>query len=836
MQGFIQYVRTSLPAIITGISITFLIILVMIFDPAPLKQFERNLLDMRFSLRGTIKDSKQVAIITIDEKSLNTLGAWPWPRHLHANLIDILNKSGAKTIAFDIYFQQPTKDILTTADIEFMTAIKKAQNVILPTYFDFAPSKKPSHKAIISRVPEYPVEIVYPELLNEYPMVKGKNFFSSFSKLNQAALGLGHINMITDDDGILRNELLIVQYEDRYMPSLALRTAQAYLDVDRIQLIGGRGIQVGDTLIPISPVEINHAMLWGLIPINYRGGYNTFDLISFVDVLHHRFPFGAFRDKVVIIGATAGGLYDMRATPFTTVFPGVEKHATVIDNILCHDYITKPFQSDVLSAFLCILIGLIISFSAPAMRLPYAVVTFSALVCTIIIIAYAGFIRTYLWINITYPLLTASLVFISSILMQFSTAKQRAYVSNLESYDAIKRLGLAYQEKGSLELAYHTFNRLPLNTEVMTLLYHLALQLEKIRKEAIARQIYQRLYEKNPKFEDIAVRLRGNALDLPETGTLSLPVANEPPTKKNAPHQDPSPENGGVPEETIVISSAAVHQSSLKRGQTLGRYEIIKPLGKGAMGEVYLAKDETLDRNVAIKTFQFDAKIDSDSIRNIKQNLYKEAQIAAKLSHPNIVTIYDAGEDWDLSYVAMELIEGIELAEYCLPEKLLAFHSIAGIIAKIALALDYAHSHGIIHRDIKPPNIMIQNRKEIKIMDFGMACVYEQNIGDIDIAGTPLYMSPEQLDGKNLDGRTDLYSLGVTLFEMLTGQKPFYSKQLRKLVHAIHTEPTPLLSGINPDIPEHFQPIINKLLEKNKLRRYASGNDLVDDLKQFYSI
>ena len=183
---------------------------------------------------------------------------------------------------------------------------------------------------------------------------------------------------------------------------------------------------------------------------------------------------------------------------------------------------------------------------------------------------------------------------------------------------------------------------------------------------------------------------------------------------------------------------------------------------------------------MAIKTFRFGREIDEKSLRTIKENLLREARMAGKLSHPNIVTIYDAGEDWDLSYIAMEVLEGVELPNYCKPGNFFPYERVVEIVSSVARALDYAHDHGVIHRDIKPANILIQQVGGIKVTDFGTACVKEKR-DNREIAGTPVYMFPEQISGHEIDGRTDFYSLGVVLFELLTGRKLFTAPNLRTL-------------------------------------------------------
>ena len=780
---------------LVGLIITLLIIPLMLIDPDVFKLVELKSLDFRFAFRGQAEHDRDVVIVSIDDKSISRIGKWPWSREKYAVLIDKVKQAGARVIAFDVYFQE-TGGVLNHEDKRLVDSVRKAGNVILPLYFNLNKREKSRGEAELENIGLFAIrDVENRELLNEYPMIKGYELFSSFPELNRAASGMGHINMIADKDGIVRKELMVVGYKNRYIPSLALKVAQKYLRVDNdsMTLIGGEGIALGDKKIPVSPEQISGAMLWGFVHINYRGGYRTFDYVSFVDVINDRVPEDAFRDKAVLVGATAAGLYDLRSTPFATVFPGVEKQASVVDNIIQGDFITKPFQSDVLSAILCIFIGLLLTFLIPRMKLLHAIFVVCVLTMVIISGGYIAFARANSWVNMTYPIITTWFVFLSSVLTLYASAKRDQRKALEESYEAIKMLGLSYQEKGSLELAYNTFNKLSLNDEVMTLLYHLAIQLEKKRKGSLAIQIYKKIYNKDKNFEDVAQRLSTFGVKTIEPIEDSL---------------------------------------SLKQGQTLGRYEIVKQLGKGAMGEVYLAKDAHIDRYVAIKTFRFGREIDEESLRAIKENLLSEARMAGKLSHPNIVTIHDAGEDWDLSYIAMEVLEGVELNDYCRPENLLPYERVIEIVSSVARALDYAHDHGVIHRDIKPANIMIQQGGGIKITDFGIACVREKNGDHREIAGTPVYMSPEQIGRGELDGRTDLYSLGVVLFELLTGRRPFTAPRLGALIKKILNDPVPQLRERREGVPEYFQLIINKLLEKDKEKRYSSGEDLVNDMKK----
>lgn len=264
----------------------------------------------------------------------------------------------------------------------------------------------------------------------------------------------------------------------------------------------------------------------------------------------------------------------------------------------------------------------------------------------------------------------------------------------------------------------------------------------------------------------------------------------------------------------------------------LGRYKILKELGRGAMGLVYLGKDPTIQRFVAIKTMRLDQIEEQEKLQEIKSRFFREAESAGRLSHPNIVTIYDAGEENELGYIAMELVEGKSLREWSRKPNLLPVTDILQTLASVADALDYAHQQGVVHRDIKPANIMITKDGLVKVMDFGIAKMgsYSKTQTDV-VLGTPTYMSPEQIAGKKVDGRSDVFSLGVVLFELLTGQPPFTADNLSALLFAIAHNPPPELQTLRQDLQPMIQEIMNRALQKDLPQRYRRAGEFAQDLR-----
>ena len=265
---------------------------------------------------------------------------------------------------------------------------------------------------------------------------------------------------------------------------------------------------------------------------------------------------------------------------------------------------------------------------------------------------------------------------------------------------------------------------------------------------------------------------------------------------------------------------------------TLGRYEVIDELGRGAMGIVYKGEDPKIHRTVAIKTVRI-SDFDDSVVDEMKERFFREAESAGLLTHPNIVTIYDAGEEHDLAYIAMEFLQGKDLEEHTKKQNLFPVRVTLSIIAQVADALEFAHSKGVVHRDIKPANIMrIDETGEIKVTDFGIARITSSSRTKTGvIMGTPSYMSPEQVSGNKVDGRSDIFSLGVVFYELLCGVKPFTGDDMTSLMYMIAREKHPSVKSINPKIPHIIEKVIDKALEKDVNKRYQKAGQMAQHLK-----
>jgi tRNA A-37 threonylcarbamoyl transferase component Bud32/CHASE2 domain-containing sensor protein len=267
--------------------------------------------------------------------------------------------------------------------------------------------------------------------------------------------------------------------------------------------------------------------------------------------------------------------------------------------------------------------------------------------------------------------------------------------------------------------------------------------------------------------------------------------------------------------------------------QRLGRYMIEKRIGRGAMGAVYLAKDPRINRPVAIKVIPIEKEFEDEELKEARLRFYREAESAGRLTHPNIITVFDAGEEKGLAYIAMEFVPGIPLRSYTDPKKLLAPKRALELAATTAEALDYAHNQGVIHRDIKPANLLyIPKEGSLKISDFGVARMTDNNSTKTGIVlGTPMYMSPEQLGAENLTGLSDLFSLGVTLYELLVGEVPFRATNIAVLMTKITTEDPAPVSSRRAGIPPSVDAVLAKALAKRPSDRFSCGAEMAIALR-----
>jgi serine/threonine protein kinase len=276
--------------------------------------------------------------------------------------------------------------------------------------------------------------------------------------------------------------------------------------------------------------------------------------------------------------------------------------------------------------------------------------------------------------------------------------------------------------------------------------------------------------------------------------------------------------------------------SSTPVPKRIGKYPIINEVGQGSTGTIYLSHDPYFRRDVAIKVYSATADEDVEHAKNARKMFFNEARMVGMLQHPNILPIYDAGEERGQYYVAMEHVQGARtLATYCRPDNLLRVDDVVKIVYKCARALHYAHKRGVIHRDIKPSNIMLTRDNDVRIIDFGIAILRDADVSKIEgIAGSPSYMSPEQVESAEITTLSDIYSLGAVMYELLTGFRPFRASTLQRLLNQIVYATPPPLHTLRDGIPDELEQIVMTALAKTPAARFANGGEFAVRLTRVY--
>jgi len=480
--------------------------------------------------------------------------------------------------------------------------------------------------------------------------------------------------------------------------------------------------------------------------------------------------------------------------------------AHITSSILSQHFIAQPVWGIwvVLGVFLLVAVYVVAGLPrlSAATAATVTLLVFAALLATELVLL----AKSAIWLKLIFPASLLVLGHLALTTKRFLVAEAGKLKSDEESAETNRMMGLALQGQGQLDMAFDRFRRVPLGEALMGNLYSLALDFERKRQFNKAQSVYEHMKTYDPGFKDLEARL-GRVKNLSETVMLGG--------------------YGAHSGATLVQAGASVEKPML------GRYQINKELGKGAMGVVYLGKDPKIGRVVAIKTLALSQEFEGDELVDARERFFREAETAGRLQHQYIVTIFDAGEEHDLAYIAMEFLKGKDLVDCCRQGQLLPVPRVLSIVARVAEALAYAHRQNVVHRDIKPANIMYEPDSDtVKVTDFGIARITDSSKTRTGLVlGTPSFMSPEQLAGKKVDGRSDLYSLGVMLFQMLTGVLPFRGDSMAELMFKISNEPAPDIRVIRQELPESLARLVALSLSKRPELRYQSGDQFAADLR-----
>jgi adenylate cyclase len=378
---------------------------------------EEKTLDMRFTMRGKISPGPETVIAAIDEKSINRLGRFPWPRSVWGRVVDRLTEEGAKVIVFDVFFTEPEN---VESDDLLQHAIRRSGRVVLPVVFDFSKTGF-KETGFTDKKLDFMVTSSYAMIKHadapSFAPLKASMVLPTLYRFSSVAKSLAHINMIPDDDGELRWEMLAIDYQGDYYAPIGLQAARLFrgLSNEDLKLDYDGEVGLGDTSIPTD----EH----GRMLINYRGPSGTFPTYSIADILDRTIPKGTFKDKIILIGATAIGIYDLRVTPFSNNMPGIEKHASVVDNILHRDFIR---HTEVSVPVLIVLFAVMLGLSIPQLGAKAGAALFLILFAGYLGLVYYLFVGKGIWFNLVYPASALFFGYTSQTAYRFFMEERRA--------------------------------------------------------------------------------------------------------------------------------------------------------------------------------------------------------------------------------------------------------------------------------------------------------------------------------------------------------------------------------------------------------------------------
>lgn len=788
--------------------------------------------------------SKDIVIIDIDPVSLAELGEWPWPRHVHARLLERLHEGRTRVVGFTIPLgmaqgmnetervsaalalleasnlgqsaqAQQLRALLSASasgldpDVRLADAIKAHGNVVLPVELrlngdaDAATGLPP--RLLANSEPFVAEDAQSASLLRPLPAV-----------LTQSVSAVGHVLLPPDSDGVMRTDLAAVHVGPSLVPSLAVAIAARATSIKPADLVfGSSSVRIAAHTIPLdSQLRAR--------PHYFAASARPFVHYSYSQVLAGRVTAEQLAGKIVIVGFS-----DPEATLRTSA--GGTSTATLVtastvSSLLAGSMYSRPAWAVAVEWLIMIGVILLAAFVLPAAGLGLGALT-TALVVVILAVGEVGLLSsTGIWMQLIPSCIAAMAGFAMYLLSELIRRANGKASAAKDPTSGLRTLGQTFQKQGQLDLAFETYQRCPLDAPTMELLYYLGTDFERRRQNQKAADVYSYLATRDPNYRDLRAR-RARVKDDPVK--RELPSLERPRTR---PVATPAPKREEWSGEWREEAGA---QQPATPGRKLGRYEIERELGKGAMGVVYLGRDPHINRVVAIKAIPLADEFEHDDLEEARARFFREAEMAGRLNHPAIVTVYDAGEDEGLAYIAMEYLRGQHLSHYTDSARLLPPRQVMILVARTAEALHYAHRQNVVHRDIKPANIMFNpDTDELKITDFGIARLTDTSRTKTGIVlGTPSFMSPEQLEGRGLDGRSDQFALGVSLYQLLCGQLPFRAESMPRLMQKIAAEPHTPIRMVRPELPAAIEAIIDRTLAKSADDRYVTCAEFATDLR-----
>ena len=780
------------------------------------------------------KPSDQIAIIAIDDTSIQNIGRWPWSRDVQAKLIEQISSGKPKAIVNSVFYFEPQHEralpffqqiekvleaapkgtdlaldeigrvvgeakLQLDADARLAAAFAKAGNVVGGV--NMLPGDARAR-------PDQALSAVTTRSLIKAPAgfmgVEASGITEPIPAIAASMVAVGAGNKSADSDGTIRQEALITDFFGVSIPSMALQAAIKGLNLSEADV----RVLPQDQALQIGKLRIGTDERGFMRPFYYadKDGKSAFSSDSAFDVVSGKVPPSKYAGKVVLFGPTAAGVGVEFPTPLGRNMTPIEQTAHVVSSLLSEHFVTSPWWTDAIKFLALLLIAAYLMFALPRLSASVGAATSGVMFVALLASSFLMLTQSGKWMAMMLP---AALLLIGHLALttkRFLVTEADKAKSDEESAETNRMMGLALAGQGRLDEAFDRYRRVPASSALLDNMGNLALDFERKRQFNKAQAVYEHMASLDKDHKGLKDKL-SRAKNLSDTVILG----------------------GGAshPGGTMLLDGGGVEKPML------GRYQVEKELGKGAMGVVYLGKDPKIGRTVAIKTMALSQEFEGDELTDARERFFREAETAGRLQHPQIVTIYDAGEEHDLAFIAMEFLKGKDLVDFCKPEHLLPMPRVVSIVERVAKALAYAHQNNVVHRDIKPANVMYEHSSDtVKVTDFGIARITDSSKTKTGLVlGTPSFMSPEQIAGKKVDGRSDLYSLGVMLYQMLAGALPFRGESMAELMYKIANEEAPDVRRLRAEIPQKLADVVAMSLSKRPETRYQDGEQFAADLR-----
>ncbi|MCG6870160.1 MAG: serine/threonine-protein kinase [Gammaproteobacteria bacterium] len=810
-----------------GVSLVAVVVILSV--SGGLQRLEWRGYDLGMALASDEAHIESIVIVAVDAESLESLGSWPVSRHSLAEVTRIIEKGNPKSIgyAFSLSGSQ-NAEALQVVDVlrrKYGNDMGKTGNAVMAQVRrsldtdTYLASRMRGTAATVLSMPavntsdghENPFELGAAVTRFGIPG-PGESSFLDMAWLTggpepvavpgvspplatfaeaAAAIGVGPPGWRDIPSTVTRELPLALRVGDVLFPTFSLQLALRALDLspDALSVEPGRGVLVNG-----SPVSSDRG--YRIMPFFYQGrdGESPFKVASFLDVRKGQVSPEVFAGRTVVIGLTEGAFVPRIGTPGGQVLTPVEIVANIVTTIVNNDQIVRPAWMPLALLLTYFLVAAFLAMILPRLGLATGLLATVFLALVVLNTQLLLMVVNHIWIPLMAPLLAILGGYALMTAARFLRGRSRADSSELSEANFL--LAQALEAKGQLEDAFARYQKCEPDEAVLDRIYHLGLDYERKRQFGRASEVFGYIGQHRSGYKDIKERIARN--DRRQNSITPAGVTGK------------------------GVGAALIIGSDGMQKPMLGRYRIDRELGKGEMGVVYMGHDPKIGRKVAIKTMALSNEFDGQVLNDVQDRFLREASTAGRLNHPNIVTIYDVGEDQGLSYIAMDFLDGVPVSEYTKPDVLLPLQTVLKIGIQVASALEAAHRENIVHRDIKPANILYDKKTGVaSVTDFGVACITDTSKTKTGvILGTPAFMSPEQLTGRKVDGRSDIFSLGVTLFQLLTGQLPWAADSISTLMYRIANEPHGDVRKFRSGLPECVSVIMNKALQKGPDARY----------------